>query len=46
MKKGESSIFECVFCFLKGGVLKLVVEIDSKEIVGRIGMKFVYLFCS
>lgn len=36
----------CVFCFLKGGVLKLVVEVDSKEIIGRRGMKFVYFFCS
>ncbi|KAG0604949.1 hypothetical protein M758_9G021400 [Ceratodon purpureus] len=45
-KKAESSTAECVLCPSKGGALKPVVEVDSKETVGRKGTKFAHLFCS
>jgi hypothetical protein len=46
LKKAESSTSECVLCPSKGGALKPVVEVDSKETVGRKGTKFAHLFCS
>ncbi|XP_024388731.1 uncharacterized protein [Physcomitrium patens] len=36
----------CVLCPSKGGALKPVVEVDSKETIGRRGTKFAHLFCS
>ena len=44
--KAESSTAECVLCPSKGGAVKPVVEVDSKETVGREGTKFAHLFCS
>lgn len=35
-----------MLCPSKGGALKPVAEVDSKETIGRAGTKFAHVFCS